>query len=182
MSIFTPSQPLAVKYEYVAFIDEKIHDQFMRLENDRVFKYSTVLYHLFLYYQSDKFPFSVHKLNTKVNPRSVIFWTSVFHHSPSSPYSYIDFIDHFIHPIPTMLTGSSPPKINDDIKRILQLSKQYRIGDSYLYQNHTEIRVYGCELPPYKFPKNVPMRLFSLEYYMNTINSDQIHFMRAKPS
>lgn len=64
MSIFTPLQPPAAKYDYVAFIVDKIHDQFMRLENERVFKYSTVLYHLFLYYQIDKFPFSVHKLDT----------------------------------------------------------------------------------------------------------------------
>jgi len=48
MSIFTLSQPLVVKYEYAAFIANKIHDQFMRLENERVFKYSVVLYHLFL--------------------------------------------------------------------------------------------------------------------------------------
>lgn len=33
MSIFTPGHPPAVKYNYAAFIAEKIHDQFMRLEN-----------------------------------------------------------------------------------------------------------------------------------------------------
>ena len=48
MSIFTPGQPLAVKYNYVAFIAEKIHDQFMRLQNEKVFKYSTFIYHLIL--------------------------------------------------------------------------------------------------------------------------------------
>lgn len=53
MSIFTPSQSPAVKYNYAAFIAEKIHEQFMRLENEKVFKYSTIIYHLFLYYQSD---------------------------------------------------------------------------------------------------------------------------------
>lgn len=123
MSIFTLGQPPAVKYDYVAVIAKKIHDQFMRLENERVFKYSIVIYYLFLYYQSNKFPFSVHKLDTKGRPRSVIFWTSIFHYSSSSLYSYIDFIDQFVHPITTMLTGVSPPRISDDIKRILQLSK-----------------------------------------------------------
>jgi len=73
-----------------------------------------------------------------------------------------------------MLIGSPLPRISDDIKRILQLSKQYRVGDWYLYQNHTEIRVYGCEFPPYKLPKYVRMILFSLEYYRKMINSNEI--------
>jgi len=129
MTIFTPGQPPATKYDYATFIANKIHDQFMRLENERVFKYSTVLYHLFLYYQSDKFPFSMNKLDTRGNPRSVIFWTSIFHYSYTSPYSYNEFIDQFVYPLTTMLTGHRRPRISDDIKRILQLSKQYKIGD-----------------------------------------------------
>lgn len=133
MTIFTPGQPPANKFDYATFIADKIHDQFMRLENERVFKYSSVLYHLFLYYQSDKFPFSVQKLDTRGNPRSIVFCTSIFHYSASSPYSYTDFIDYFVHPVTTMLIGSPPPRISDDIKRILQLSKQYKVGDWYLY-------------------------------------------------
>ena len=49
-----------------------------------------------------------------------------------------------------------------------------------MYQNHTEIRIYGCELPPYKLPKYLPMRLFALEYYRQIINSDEVHFVRTK--
>lgn len=40
MSIFTPRHLLAVKYNYATFIVEKINDQFMRLENEKVFNYS----------------------------------------------------------------------------------------------------------------------------------------------
>ena len=68
MSIFTTGQPPAIIYDYAKFIADKMHDQFMRFENERVFKYSSVLYHLFIYYQSDKFPFSIQKLDTKGNP------------------------------------------------------------------------------------------------------------------
>ena len=49
-----------------------------------------------------------------------------------------------------------------------------------MYQNHTEVRVYGCELPPYKLPRYLPMRLFALEYYRQMINSDEIHFVKTK--
>lgn len=122
------------------------------------------MYHLFLYYQTDKLPFSVQKLDTKGNPRYVIIWTPLFHRS-NSPYPYIDFIDLFVHLVATVLLGSPPPRISADIKRMLQLSKQYNVGDWYLYQNHIEIKIYGFDLPPYKMPKYLPMILFALEYY-----------------
>ena len=37
LSIFTPAQPPAVKYDFASYIADKIHDQFMRLENEKVF-------------------------------------------------------------------------------------------------------------------------------------------------
>ena len=51
MSIYTPGQPRAIMFDYAKFIADKMHDQFMRMDNERVFKYSSVLYHLFLYYK-----------------------------------------------------------------------------------------------------------------------------------
>ena len=133
-----------------------------------------------LYYQSENFHFPVRKLDNKGNPRSVTFWSPIFHAYYESTYSYSEFIDQFVHPATTLLTGVSPPRISGDIKRILQLSKQYRVGDWYLYKNHTEIRIYGCELCPFKLPKYVPMRLFALEYFREMINSDLVHFYNAK--
>jgi len=62
------------------------------------------------------------------------------------------------------------------MQRILQLSKVYNIGDWYFYQNYTVIRIYGCELPPYRLPKYVPMRLFALEYFRQFGNADVKNF------
>jgi len=59
MSICTPRQPLVGIYGYSKFIANRMHDHFLRMSNERVFKYSSVLYHLFLYYQEDKFPFTL---------------------------------------------------------------------------------------------------------------------------
>jgi len=66
------------------------------------------------------------------------------------------------------------------MERILHLSKLYSIGDWYYYQNHTVIRIYGCELAPYRLPKYVPMRLFALEYYQQFNSADLSHFYGAK--
>jgi hypothetical protein len=59
----------------------------------------------------------------------------------------------------------------------LHLSDNTKTGDWYLYQNHTKIKVYGCELAPYKLPKYLPVRIFALEYIRQIMNSDDIHFV-----
>jgi len=43
-----------------------------------------------------------------------------------------------------------------------------------------EVRIYGCELCPFKLPRYVPMRLFALEYFRQLINADLTHFCSAK--
>lgn len=79
-----------------------------------------------------------------------------------------------------MLSSSSQPKISDEIKRVLQLSRNSRIGDWYLYQDNTEIRIYGCHITPYKLPKYLPMRIFALENIRHIINSDDVNFLSAR--
>jgi len=180
LSIFTKGQPSTDRYEYATFITNKIHGQFMNLDREGVFKYTSFIYHLLLYHQPNNFPFPIKELDTKGNPRFVIFWSSIFHNTYESPYTYNEFIDWFVHPATTLLIGISPPRITGDMKKIMHLSKQYRIGDWYLYQNHIEIRMYGCEIFPFKLPKYVPMRLFALEYFRQIINADLIHFCSTK--
>jgi hypothetical protein len=80
----------------------------------------------------------------------------------------------------SILSGRPEPRINDEVQRILHLSNHTKTGDWYLYQDHTEIRVYGCELAPYKLPKYLLVRMFSLEYIRQMINSDGIHFVSLK--
>ena len=49
-----------------------------------------------------------------------------------------------------------------------------------LYQNYIEIRVYGSELAPYKFPKFLSMRIFALGYIRQMMNGDELHFISTK--
>lgn len=60
------------------------------------------------------------------------------------------------------------------------MSEQEKTWDWYLYQNNTKIRVHGCELPPYKTPRYVPMRVFSLEYIRHMIKMKDLHFVSGK--
>lgn len=60
------------------------------------------------------------------------------------------------------------------------MSDDTKIGDWYLYQSYAEIRTYGCEFPPYKIPKFVPIQIFSLEFMRKMINMVQLHFLASK--
>jgi len=79
-----------------------------------------------------------------------------------------------------MLNNRIEPIINKEVQRIIHLSDMAKTGDWYLYQNHTEIRVYGCELPPYKLPKYLPLVIFALEYIRQMTNFIDIHFVSGK--
>ena len=152
----------------------------MNLKRERLFRYTSYIYHLFLFYQPATFSVPLKPLNAQGSPRSVVFWTSVFHCTSVSPYTYNEFIDLFIYPAMTVLHGTPPPRLTDDMRRILHLNKSYSIGNWYLYQNHIVIRIYGCELNPFRLPRYVPMRLFALEYFRQFGNSDYLHFQSKK--
>lgn len=134
---------------------------------------------MFVYFQADKFHFSLRKMNDEGEPQSVIFWTTLVM-KDQKYFSYKTFVEIFVHLAMSLLSGTAEPRISEDIKMIMQLSDQARTSDWYLYQNYTEIRVYGCELAPYKLPKFLPMRIFALEYIRQMISADEMHFVAAK--
>ena len=158
---------------------DNIHEQFMNFGTEGMFIYSSILAYMFVYFQADKFSFSMQKMDADGRPQPVTAWTSLLKHN-SIEYSFKAFIDFFYHPVVSMLSGRPEPQINDEVQRILHLSDNAKIGDWYLYQNHTEIRVFGCELAPYKLPKYVSVRIFALEYIRQIMNSYEIHFISLK--
>jgi hypothetical protein len=82
----------------------------------------------------------------------------------SPDFKFKQFIDQFYHPMVFMLNNRTKPRVNEEVQMILHLSDLAKKGDWYLYQNHIEIRVYVCELPPYKLPEYFSVRIFALEY------------------
>jgi hypothetical protein len=179
LSIFSTEEKVSVKFNFSQFLADNIHEQFLKFPTEGMFKYSSILVYMFIFYQADRFPFALQKLNEQGSPQSVIFWTSLVRKN-STEYSFKDFIDQFIYPATCLLSSSTEPRVSEEIQKVLHLTDQAKTGDWYLYQNYTEIRVYGCELPPYKLPKYLPMRIFALEYIRQMINSDEIHFVAAK--
>ena len=83
-------------------------------------------------------------------------------------------------PAMNLLTKEETPRINEEIKIILPLSENCKVGDWYLYENYTEIRVYGALLAPYKLPKFLTTRIFALEYLRQILNVDAVNFINSK--
>lgn len=95
-------------------------------------------------------------------------------------FTYKQFIELFIHLAISLMNNTLVPRISEEIVKVLQLVDQDITEDWYCYQNDIEIRVYGCELPPYKHPKYLPIIIFALEYIRQRLNVDEVHFVAAK--
>lgn len=62
-----------------------------------------------------------------------------------------------------LIFGSYMPRINDDLKLLLQNSVE-NIGDSFCFKDCVVIKVYGFERESFKIPKFITRRLFVLEF------------------
>ena len=77
MSDFSDGSKPTILFNFSQFLAEAIHEQFVQFNTEEVFKYASVLVYLFIYFQGDKFPFTLQKLDEQGNQQSVIFWTSM---------------------------------------------------------------------------------------------------------
>ena len=135
--------------------------------------------YLLLFHQADRFKFPLQKYDAQGKPQSVIHWTSLVRKNIEE-YSFSDYVNQFLHMSLCLLSTDVIPRISTEIRRILHLIEQAKIGDWYLYQNYTEIRIYGCELPPYMLPVFVPTRIFALEYIRQIMNMHDLYFVSRK--
>lgn len=179
ISILSTESKPSILFNFNQFLAYSIHEKFVNFVTEEVFQYSSVFVYMFFYFQANGFQFSMSNLNEEGEPQSVIFWATLVMKYPKY-FSYKTFVEIFLHPGMSILSGTAEPRISEEIRRIMLLTYQERTGDWYLYQNYTELRVYGCDLAPYKLPKFLPTRIFSLEYIKQMINADEVHFVAAK--
>jgi hypothetical protein len=55
-----------------------------------------------------------------------------------------------------------------------------KLGDGYLFEKYTKIRIYGVEIKPFISPKFFTLSIFSLEFIRKSLNLDDIHFVSKK--
>jgi hypothetical protein len=128
LSIFSTEEKATVQFDFSQFLADNIHDQLFRFSTEGMFRYSSVLVYLFLFFQSDRFPCAFQKLDQEGNPQSVTSWTSLVRKN-STEFSFKDFIDYFYHPVFCMLSSKIEPRINEEVQRILHLSDLAKTED-----------------------------------------------------
>lgn len=127
-SIFSIDSKPSILFNFSQFLDDNIHEQFLKFRTEQVFNYTSILIYMFLYYQIDMFNFSMQKLDEEGNQQSVIFLTSLVV-KEQQKFSYKQFIEGFVQPVMNILNSSTQPRISEDIKRVLHLTDQAKTWD-----------------------------------------------------
>lgn len=98
LSIFSKQNKPAFMYNYSQFLAKAIHEQLMNITTEGMFKYSSVLFHMFIFQQGDKFPIVLHKQDYQQENQAVTQWTSLIRKN-STEFRFSKFIDFLIHPV-----------------------------------------------------------------------------------
>lgn len=95
--------------------------------------------------------------------QKMVFWTDLIRGDPE--YSGLfEFTSLFLLVVYKILNGILRPTFLPKAQEFIQFSKDVRCGDWFIFEEHAKIRLYGASFKPYRLPKFVPMRLFSLEF------------------
>ena len=74
------------------------------------------------------------------------------------------------------------PRVLPKMRQMLQLSNNKNMGDWFLIEFGTTIRLYGFVHPPYILPAFLTARVFSLELIRQKLIVEEEHFLNFKTS
>ena len=77
LSIFSNDEKPTMQFDYSTFLADNIHEKFVNFGTEGMFKYSSIHAYMFVYFQSDKFSFSMQKMDADGRPQPVTAWTSL---------------------------------------------------------------------------------------------------------
>ena len=72
------------------------------------------------------------------------------------------------------------PKVLPEMKEMLQFSPERRIGDRFLSEYDTMIRLYGFVNQPYILPASLTIRVFALELIRKRLIVENEHFLNFR--
>jgi hypothetical protein len=92
LSIFSTNENPTTQFDFRTFLAENIHEHFMNFGTEGMFIYSGILAYLLVFFQVDKFGFSMQNMDGHGRPQAVTTWTSLLKHN-STNFSFKEFID-----------------------------------------------------------------------------------------
>jgi len=167
-------------FDIPAFWAKMVNSQLTDISLTGCLRFPSLITYLFFYTHVERFMhLRLNIMDPHKNKQSVVFWTDVVR-STTNNEGLMHFITSFLLVSYSMINSSPPPFILPKAQCFLQLSKDVKVGDWFIFEDYAKIRLYGSEVVPYKLPIFVPMRLISLEFIRLSLNVDQVHFVLAK--
>jgi hypothetical protein len=68
LSIFSNDEQPTTQFNYSTFLSNNIHEQFVNFATKGMFRYSSILAYMFVYFQADMFNFSMQKMDADGKP------------------------------------------------------------------------------------------------------------------
>ena len=95
---------------------------------------------------------------------------------------YCKFMNQLMAKIYKLFFEERFPRVFPEMMQILQLSNSKKIGDWFLIEFGTTIRLYGFMHPPYILPTFLTTRVFSLELIRQKLIVEEENFLNFKKS
>ena len=94
--------------------------------------------------------------------------------------AYCKFMNFIMAPVYNVFFQERLPRVLPEMKETLQFSLERRIGDWFLSEHGTVIKVYGFVHQPYILPAFLNMRVFALELIRKNLIVEDEHFLSFK--
>jgi hypothetical protein len=175
--IFPPTTQVMVKFYIAQFISESIHEKLKNFPLNKDFCFQSYLVHLLIFQRLQNFQSLYLETENEVGDLAlVINWTPIVISKPKNE-GFSLYVNSFMSIVYNLMHEQSPPRIFPEIKIMLHESAETQLGYWFIFKYYTEIRMYGAELKPFKFPSFLTMRIFSLEFIRKSFNVDEVHFI-----
>ena len=160
-----PSQEVQVScLKFDEFLAENIHSQLMDFRRTKTFRFQSYLLKMFLSVDEESLQLSEMVLNEEMSK------------------DYTKFMNFLMSEVYNASFQKRFPRVQPEMRPILQFSTDSRIGDWFLFENGTVIRLYGFTHPPYMFPAFLTPRVFSMEFIRKKLIVEMKHSLKFKKS
>jgi len=91
LSIFFAEEKATTQFDYNSFLDKNMHEQLFKFPIEGMFRYSSILAYMFIFFQADKFAFPMQKMIQDDKPQPVTKGDKVWHQFPLALWSVWDY-------------------------------------------------------------------------------------------
>ena len=141
------------KIQVAEFLAKAMHTQLLTLNTLKHFRFQIYLIHLLLHYNQGIFP-------ELQRPKQSISKTILSFVNRDENQGMFKFVNQIMHKVSVLLFGAQFPRVLEESKNYLQLIPQSRLGDWFLIEDYTMIRVYDFEEDPFLLTGFLPLRIY----------------------